>query len=86
MKLSVFGEKFARDSGIVELMDDLGTSLVENPGMIMMGGGNPGRLPAAEAVFQQRLEDVMNDWNLALAATPRSARVAISDLRKAEPR
>ncbi len=61
MKLSAFGEKFARDSGIVELMDDLGSALIENPDMIMMGGGNPGRLPEAEAVFQQRLEAVMGD-------------------------
>lgn len=61
MKLSVFGEKFTRDSGIVGLMDDLGTALVDNPEMIMMGGGNPGRLPEAEAIFQQRLEAVMAD-------------------------
>ena len=61
MKLSVFGEKFTRNSGIVELMDDLGSALVDNPDMIMMGGGNPGRLPEAEAIFQQRLEAVMAD-------------------------
>jgi len=34
MKLSVFGEKFTRNSGIVELMDDLGSALVDNPDMI----------------------------------------------------
>ncbi len=61
MKLSVFGEKFARDSGIVDLMDDLGSALEQNPDMIMMGGGNPGRLPEAEAIFQKRLEAVMAD-------------------------
>ena len=61
MKLSVFGKKFASDSGIVGLMDDLGNALVENPGMIMMGGGNPGRLAEMERVFQQRLEAVMRD-------------------------
>ena len=41
MKLSVFGEKFVDKSGIVELMDDLGSALNENPDMIFMGGGNP---------------------------------------------
>lgn len=61
MKLSVFGEKFTRNSGIVELMDDLGSALGENPDMIMMGGGNPGRLPQAEAIFQNRLEAIMAD-------------------------
>ena len=61
MKLSAFGEKFAGSSGIVELMDDLGSALNENPDMIFMGGGNPGRLPALEAVFQERLEAIMAD-------------------------
>ena len=61
MKLSSFGEKFASDSGIVGLMDDLGNALLENPGMIMMGGGNPGRLPEMEAVFRRRLESIMDD-------------------------
>lgn len=61
MKLSAFGEKFAGESGIVELMDDLGTALNENPDMIFMGGGNPGRLYEVEAIFQRRLEEIMAD-------------------------
>lgn len=61
MKLSLFGKKFTGESGIVELMDDLGTALVDHPGMIMMGGGNPGRLPAAEEVFRGSLESVLSD-------------------------
>lgn len=42
-------------------MDDLGSALNENPEMIFMGGGNPGRLLEVEAVFQQRLEAIMSD-------------------------
>jgi valine--pyruvate aminotransferase len=61
MKLSAFGEKFTGKSGIVELMDDLGQALVENPDMIFMGGGNPSRLLDVETLFQQRLEALMND-------------------------
>lgn len=61
MKLSAFGEKFSGKSGIVELMDDLGSALTENPDMIFMGGGNPGRLQQVEAIFQKRLEAVMKD-------------------------
>jgi len=61
VKLSIFGEKFTRDSGIVELMGDLGSAFVDNPDTVMMGGGNPGRLPEAEAIFQRRLEAVMAD-------------------------
>ena len=61
MELSAFGKKFSGDSGIVELMDDLGAALGENPDMIMMGGGNPGRLQVLEDVFRQRLESVLGD-------------------------
>ena len=61
MRLSAFGKKFAGESGIVELMSDLGTALSENPDMIFMGGGNPGRLHEVEAIFQQRLEGIMAD-------------------------
>ncbi len=61
MKLSAFGEKFSGPSGIVEVMDDLGTALSENPDMIFMGGGNPGRVPQVEAIFQRRLETIMSD-------------------------
>ena len=61
MELSQFGQKFAGPTGIVELMDDLGSALNENPEMIFMGGGNPGRIPEVEAVFKRRLESVLQD-------------------------
>ena len=61
MKLSAFGEKFSGKSGIVELMDDLGEALHNNPDMIFMGGGNPSRLMDVEVVFQRRLEQLMQD-------------------------
>jgi len=61
LKLSAFGQKFSGHSGIVGLMEDLGNALIENPDMIMMGGGNPGRVPAMEDVFQRRLEAIMRD-------------------------
>jgi valine--pyruvate aminotransferase len=61
LKLSQFGEKFAGRSGIVELMDDLGTALNENPEMIFMGGGNPAHIPAVETVLQKRLETILAD-------------------------
>jgi|TARA_B110000879_G_scaffold210801_1_gene301757 valine--pyruvate aminotransferase len=61
VELSKFGEKFSGQSGIVELMDDLGTALNENPDMLFMGGGNPGRIPEVEQVFKTRLETVLAD-------------------------
>ncbi|MFV0477833.1 MAG: valine--pyruvate transaminase [Parahaliea sp.] len=59
MKLSAFGEKFAGQSGIVQLMDDLGSALSERPDMIFMGGGNPGRLPEVETCFQKHMDSIL---------------------------
>jgi len=61
LKLSAFGEKFSARSGAVELMDDLGNALLENPNAILMGGGNPGQIPAMEQIFQQRLQSLIDD-------------------------
>ncbi len=61
MKLSRFGEKFTGHSGIVALMDDLGSALNENPEMIFMGGGNPARLPEVERVMGQSLQELLSD-------------------------
>ena len=59
MKLSVFGEKYAGKSGIGTLMDDLGNALIMNPDMISMGGGNPARIKAVEAIYQNQLADLL---------------------------
>jgi len=61
LKLSAFGEKFSARSGAVELMDDLGNALLENPNALLMGGGNPGQIPAMEQIFQQRLQSLIDD-------------------------
>ncbi len=61
MKLSAFGDKFAGNSGIVDLMDDMSTALSENPDMLFLGGGNPGRIPAMEQAFQQRMTAISAD-------------------------
>ncbi|MCB1621248.1 MAG: valine--pyruvate transaminase [Thiothrix sp.] len=61
MRLSAFGERFAADTGISVLMDDLGTALHENPDMIFLGGGNPARIPAMEAVFQDSMQALAAD-------------------------
>lgn len=63
MQLSSFGKKFGGNSSIVNLMDDLGNALSENPNMIFMGGGNPAHLPVVEEVFQQRLHEILADAN-----------------------
>lgn len=59
MKLSLFGEKLTNGSGIVDLMQDLGSALNENPNMIFMGGGNPARIPQMEAVFKTQYKKLI---------------------------
>lgn len=61
MKLSRFGEKYTAQSGIADLMDDLGNARLINPDMVSMGGGNPARIPAVEAIFRERLGELMED-------------------------
>ena len=61
MKFSEFGHRFAKASGIVELMDDLGSALNENPEMIFMGGGNPGRILEVESVFRRRIQAIVDN-------------------------
>lgn len=57
--LSRFGRKFSAASGIVNLMDDLGSALAANPDMLMLGGGTPARVPAAEAVCHEHLASLV---------------------------
>lgn len=59
MRLSKFGKKFSGASATVSLMDDLGEALSVNPNLLLMGGGNPARIPAAEAIFQNALHHIL---------------------------
>lgn len=61
MQLSKFGQKFCNESATVSLMDDLGEALSVNPDLLFMGGGNPARIPAAQAIFQNALHHVLAD-------------------------
>ncbi|MGB1011006.1 MAG: valine--pyruvate transaminase [Thiolinea sp.] len=61
MKLSAFGDKFTANSGIVDLMDDINIAFNENPDMLFLGGGNPGRIPEMEAIFRERLHELNNN-------------------------
>ncbi|MEM8860356.1 MAG: aminotransferase class I/II-fold pyridoxal phosphate-dependent enzyme, partial [Chloroflexota bacterium] len=60
MKQSAFSEKFSADLGVIQLMDDLG-KYVGKPGHIMLGGGNPARIPEIEAYFQQATANLLED-------------------------
>ena len=58
MKLSRFGKQLTSDSGIVNLMEDLGDAINVNPNLLFMGGGNPARIPAFEAIIAEQLKKI----------------------------
>lgn len=55
MQLSKFARRFTQESGIVQLMEDLGDALAGDREVIMLGGGNPAHIPEVQACFEQRL-------------------------------
>lgn len=61
MKFSKFGQKFTKDSAILQLMDDLGDALNSDKPVNMLGGGNPASIPKLNAIYQQTLEAVVSD-------------------------
>ena len=58
MKLSRFATKFTSRSGILSLMDDMGAAMAAGD-MLMLGGGNPGRIPEVETLFRQRMQRIL---------------------------
>lgn len=63
MTFSVFGDKFTRYAGITRLMDDLNDGL-RTPGAIMLGGGNPAKIPQMTDYFTQLCADMLNEGKL----------------------
>jgi len=62
MKLSKFGTKFTRQSGIHQLMIDLGEAYSSNhPDLCMLGGGNPAFIPEAQALFGKEMERLIEN-------------------------
>jgi valine--pyruvate aminotransferase len=57
---SRFGKRMARETGALELMSDLGEALAlsATQPVQMLGGGNPARIPAVEAVYRRRLAEI----------------------------
>ncbi len=58
MQFSAFGQKFTRNSGILQLMDDLGKALASDRPVNMLGGGNPARIAEVDAVYGEMLHEL----------------------------
>jgi len=62
MKLSKFGNKFTQQSGINQLMQDLGDAYTSgHPDLCMLGGGNPAPIPEAQALFGKEMEKLIDN-------------------------
>jgi len=62
MKLSKFGSKFTRQSGINQLMLDLGEAASSNhPDLCMLGGGNPAFIEQAQALFGEEMKALIDN-------------------------
>ncbi len=61
MQFSKLGQKFTAHSGIMQLMADLGEALNSDQPMIMLGGGNPAKIPQVQQVLRQRTYDILLD-------------------------
>jgi len=61
MELSRFGQKITARTGILELMDDLGSIPAEGRRRYMLGGGNPARIPQVEELWRRRMGEILNN-------------------------
>ena len=71
MKFSKFGNRFTRDTGARQLMDDLGAAMASEDPVMMLGGGNPAHIPEVLELLARRTE--------AVAADPREFRRMAAD-------
>jgi valine--pyruvate aminotransferase len=58
---SSLGNKLSARCGILELMDDLGQAMTTDPTMRMLGGGNPAHIPAMQAIWRERMIEMLAD-------------------------
>jgi len=61
MNVSKFGKKIAVQSGIGQLMDDLGAAASNGREVFMLGGGNPAHIPAVEERFRRSVGAMLQD-------------------------
>lgn len=60
-KFSKFGHRFARKTGALSLMEDIGTAMESGDSVLMLGGGNPAKIPEMDAVFAEELTRVISN-------------------------
>ena len=61
MNFSKFGNFLTSGSGILTLMEDIGTALTGSAEMRLLGGGNPARIPQVQSVFRNAMAELLAD-------------------------
>ena len=61
MNFSKFQKRFTEHSGIVRLMEYLGTANSRDEDILMLGGGNPAHIPEVQQFFHERLQRIASD-------------------------
>ncbi len=60
-EFSNLGNLLSGPSGIQELMDDLGDAFSVAPDMRMLGGGQPAAIPQMQALWRERMRELLED-------------------------
>jgi valine--pyruvate aminotransferase len=86
MGFSEWGERLSAPAAILDLMDDLGEALHQNPQCLFLGGGNPAMVPEAQAAFLAQMRALAADASvcqklLGLYQSPRGDEAALAALR-----
>ena len=67
MKFSKFGKRFTAETGILKLMDDLGSAIADceagKGDIYMLGGGNPAHVPLVQQHFREQMEELLASTN-----------------------
>jgi valine--pyruvate aminotransferase len=61
MKLSNLGARFTNNTGILQLMDDLGNALSGPERKYMLGGGNPALIPEIAVVWRSQMRQLLEN-------------------------
>ena len=71
MNFSKFGNRFTRNTGARQLMEDLGAAMTSEERVMMLGGGNPAHIPEVLELLAQRTREI--------ADNPREFRRMVAD-------
>jgi valine--pyruvate aminotransferase len=58
-----FGEIISKRSGIMELMEDLGSAMLGKEKKYMLGGGNPAHINEVNQIWRERMNSILLDGN-----------------------